>query len=180
MAVSAPLTAVGYDVQALRQQQFPITRDTVYLNHAGISPLPRRTCEALRYANERLMLDPSGSFGTYFDERMKSFNEALSALINAANADEIVGVQSTSLGLNLVAQALPWQRGQNIIVCDVEFPSNVYPWMRLQEQYGVEVRFVSPQDGGLMLDALARTVDANTRLVAVSAARVPCFTCSEV
>ncbi len=41
--------------------------------------------------------------------------------------------------------------------------------MRLQEQYGVEVRFVSPQDGGLMLDALARTVDANTRLVAVSA-----------
>ena len=81
MAVSAPLTAVGYDVEALRQQQFPITRDTVYLNHAGISPLPARTYEALRAANERLMLDPSGGFMTYFMDRMKQFNETMTRCV---------------------------------------------------------------------------------------------------
>ncbi len=169
MAIRAPLAAVGYDVEALREQQFPITRNTVYLNHAGMSPLPRRTYEALRVANENLMLDPSGSFGSYFDERMKRFAETMRALINAGYTDEIIGVQSTSLGLNLVAQAMPWQRGQNIVVCDLEFPSNVYPWMRLQEQHGVELRLVLHQDGGLTTDALTRMVDSNTRLVAVSA-----------
>jgi cysteine desulfurase / selenocysteine lyase len=167
VAISAP--AVSYDVEALRQQQFPIARDTVYLNHAGISPLPRRTVEALGKANEWLMLDPSGSWGTYFQERITRFQETMRALINAASVDEITNVQSTSLALNLVAQALHWQPGQNIVVCNVEFPSNVYPWLRLQEQYGVQVRLVPPDNGGLTVNALAHAVDANTRLVAVSA-----------
>jgi cysteine desulfurase/selenocysteine lyase len=169
VATTSPSIAVGYDVEALRQQQFPLTRDTAYLNHAGISPVPRRTYEALRVANECLMLDPSGSFQTYFQERLQAFSETMRALINAAKAVEIVGVQSTSFGLNLVAQALAWQRGQNVVLCDMEFPSNVYPWMRLQEQYGVEVRLVPSQDGGLTLDMLARAADTNTRLVAASA-----------
>ncbi len=169
MATTSPSVAVSYDVDALREQQFPLTRDTVYLNHAGISPIPRRAVEAMRVANEYLMLDPSGSFHTYFMERLKAFGETLRALINAAKAAEIVGIQSTSFGLNLVAQALAWQRGQNVVLCDMEFPSNVYPWMRLQEQYGVETRLVPSQDGGLTLDRLARAVDKNTRLVTVSA-----------
>jgi selenocysteine lyase/cysteine desulfurase len=104
----------------------------------------------------------------WFMERMAAFNESFRALINAADASEIVGVQSTSLGLNLVAQAIPWQRGQNIVLCDIEFPSNVYPWMSVQ-QHGVETRLVPSVGGGLRVEVLERYVDSNTRLVCVSA-----------
>lgn len=166
--VHSPSLAVIYDVAALREQQFPVTRDTVYLNHAGISPLPRRTFQAMQDMNELLMLSPVKAFQKY-QEREMIFLETLRGLINAASTNEIVGVQSTSLGLNLVAQAISWQAGQNIVLCDVEFPSNVYPWLRLQEQHGVEARTIPHSDGGLTVDALHKVVDDKTRMITVSA-----------
>ncbi|MEP7286334.1 MAG: aminotransferase class V-fold PLP-dependent enzyme [Chloroflexota bacterium] len=168
MAVSTPITT-HYDVGALREQQFPLTRNTVYFNCAAIAPLPQRTFDEMRAADERLLLDPSGSFETFFLPRFTNFAEAIRALINAEDVSEIAGVSSTSMGMNVAAQALPWQAGQNIILCDMEFPSNVYPWMSLQAQRGVEVRVIPNQDGGLTLEALEKAVDANTRLVTASA-----------
>ncbi len=166
MAVSTSIRA-RYDVPALRVQEFPITQNTVFLNHAAISPLPRRTYAAIQAANERLMLDPSNFH--WFEECSQAFSEAFRQLINAASPEEIAPVQSTSLGINLAAHALPWERGQNIVLCDIEFPSNVYPWMSLQEHHGVEVRLTPPRQGGLSVDSVAERVDAKTRLVAVSA-----------
>jgi selenocysteine lyase/cysteine desulfurase len=160
---------VGYDVEALRAQQFPLTRNTVYLNHAGVSPIPQRTFDVLQKSNEYLLLDPALGWETWFFPRFEAFNETMRGLINAESPEEIVGVQSTGFGLNLVAQALPWKRGENLVVCDIEFPSNVYPWMRLADQHGVEIRFVQPDEGGVTPDLLKRHIDANTRLVAVSA-----------
>lgn len=167
MAVYPPLQ-VNYDVQVLRAAEFPVTRETVYLNHAGISPLPRRTVAAMQEANERMMFNPSAAFG-WFMAREQVMRDNAARLINAASADEIVGVQSTSLALNLAAQAMTWRSGDNIVLCDVEFPSNAYPWMRLVEQYGVEVRLIPARDGGLHVESLPQAVDGNTRLVAVSA-----------
>ncbi len=167
MTISTPLIALSYDVDALRREQFPITRNTVYLNHAGISPIPQRTFNVMQDANQRFMLNPAGDF-PWFMERYEGFKENMRGLINAASKDEIVGIQSTAVALNLVAQAVHWERGQNIVLCDIEFPSNVYPWLRLQEQYGVETRLVPQDDGGLTVEALSRAVDSHTRLVAVS------------
>ncbi|MDW8299793.1 MAG: aminotransferase class V-fold PLP-dependent enzyme [Anaerolineae bacterium] len=163
-----PSIQVNYDIWALRAEEFPVSHQTVYLNHAGISPLPRRAVLAMQEANERLMYNPSAAYG-WFLEREQAMRANAARLINAASPDEIVGVQSTSLGLNLVAQALPWHSGENILLCDVEFPSNVYPWMRLVEQHGVEVRLIPARDGGLTVEALAQAADSRTRLVAVSA-----------
>lgn len=163
----AATAAVSYDVEALRREQFPVTQNTVYLNHAAISPLPKRTFDAMQQANQYLLMDPAGSFEQFFLPRMTTFGEAVRDLINAQNASEIVGVSSTSMGLNLVAQALPWRPGDNIVLSDGEFPSNVYPWMSLQEQHGVEIRFIRNQPG-MTLATLAAQVDSNTRLVTVS------------
>lgn len=167
-SISSPDT-VGYDIETLRREQFPITRDTVYFNHAGVSPLPQRTFDALTEANRRLMLDPSGSYDFWFDGKKAAFAEAVRALINARRVEEIIGITSTSLGLNLVAQSLSWQPGQNAVLCDAEFPTNVYPWMRLREQYGIELRLVPRESGGMTVESLPPFVDSNTRLVTVSA-----------
>jgi selenocysteine lyase/cysteine desulfurase len=166
MTLAPPLTA-AYDVAALRADQFPLTAEVAYLNHAGISPLPRRTAEAMSDAVRRLMMEPSNF--AHFIELDTALHRELAALINAASPDEIAAIQSTSLGISLIAQAMPWQPGQNIVLCDTEFPSNAYPWMRLTEQHGVEVRLLPARDGGITPDMLPAAVDAKTRLVAASA-----------
>src|SRR5690606_30865164 len=55
-----------------------------------------------------------------------------------------------------------------VILCDVEFPANVYPWLNL-ERNGIDVRIIPAQEGGLTVEALDAHFDERTRVVAVSA-----------
>jgi selenocysteine lyase/cysteine desulfurase len=89
------------------------------------------------------------------------------ARLLAVEPAEIALLASASEGINLVAHALSWQPGDNVVVCDVEFPSDVLPWTRLQSQ-GVEIRVVSQRDWVIHLDDLAAAIDGRTRVVAVS------------
>ncbi|MCC7210090.1 MAG: aminotransferase class V-fold PLP-dependent enzyme [Anaerolineae bacterium] len=169
MALSVPQSIkAAYDVQALREAEFPISRESVYMNHAGVSPVPRRSADAMRQVVEYLLMDPAAAFGASFMKTDHACRESFRALINAQSADEIVLVQSTSLALNYLATAIPWVSGQNVVLCDVEFPSNVYPWMKLAER-GVETRIIPARDGGLTPDAVADAIDGQTRVVTVSA-----------
>lgn len=81
--------------------------------------------------------------------------------------DNLAFISTSSEGINLLAHGLKWRSGDNVVVCDVEFPSDVLPWTRLKEQ-GVEVRVVPNQNWIISLTDLERALDDRTRVVAVS------------
>src|SRR5262245_42777354 len=81
--------------------------------------------------------------------------------------EEIAFLSSSSEGINLMAHALDWQPGDNVVVAEIEFPSDILPWTRLQKQ-GVEVRLVSPRHWAITLEELAAAMDAQTRVVDIS------------
>ena len=150
----------------LRVEMEAVTQ-LAYLNHAAMAPMPRRVHEAMaRYLAGRRQF-----VGFHFDEEFEAvttgLGDALGKLINAA-PEEIGFVQNTSHGLNIAAQSLPLDSGDNVVFCDMEFPANVYPWMLLSEQRGVEVRCIPHDGGGLTVEALAAHADGRTRVVAVS------------
>lgn len=156
-----------FDVQKLRQDEFPHSLDQIYFNSASIALLPKRVQAAINHSSQRLMADP---FSHWRDEVMPllaGMGETLVQMINADKVEEIIPITSTSYGLNALAQSIPWQAGDNVVLCDVEFPANVYPWMSL-ERDGVQVRFAPACKGGLTVEALAEAVDAHTRVVTVS------------
>ncbi|MBX3056660.1 MAG: aminotransferase class V-fold PLP-dependent enzyme [Anaerolineae bacterium] len=157
-----------YNVEQLRADEFPGSREALYFNHAGISPLPARTQARVKWAIDEFARQP-GRFwmehGLPYAERLR---QEMAVFLNAASPREIVPSATTSAGLNAVAQAMAWQPGDNVVFCDVEFPSNVYPWMSLARE-GVESRLVPSADGGLTLAALQPYVDDRTRVIAASA-----------
>lgn len=157
-----------YNVAKLRQDEFPQSQNQVYLNHASISPLPQRTKWKMQWVTEQLANNPTQFFMTQGMAMVELFKNTAAQYINAQHPEEIVPVASTSSGLHAIAQAIDWQQGDNVLFCEVEFPSNAFPWMQV-ERYGVEVRAVTAVNGGLTLDQLKQRVDAQTRLVAVSA-----------
>jgi selenocysteine lyase/cysteine desulfurase len=63
---------------------------------------------------------------------------------------------------------LNWRAGDNIVTFSREFPSNIYPWLRLRDVYGVEVRMCEERNGRIDLAELENIIDRNTRVVAVS------------
>jgi selenocysteine lyase/cysteine desulfurase len=150
------------DVEALREL-FPITARSTYLNHAAIAPLSSPVRDAMEtfLADRTTRRNPEK-----YDHLADNLRSALAQLINAS-PEEIGFVQNTSEGINIIANALPLETGENVIFCDMEFPSNVYPWMNLENR-GVEARCVPNDGGGLTIPALKANADAQTRVVAVS------------
>lgn len=161
-----------YNLDQLRRA-FPITGRLTYLNHAAIAPVPLPTRQIMDAANERLMLDPPSFYadtpGDPLANVFGAFAAEVARHINAAHLHEIVSMPSTSAGLNSVAQAFPWKPGDNVVFCEVEFPSNAYSWMALERARGVECRMAPAVDGGAALEAFEPLVDDRTRVIAVSA-----------
>lgn len=92
----------------------------------------------------------------------------MAARLLGAQLEEIALVGPTSLGLSFIAAGLPWRKGDNILVYQEDYPSNVYPWMALAQR-GVQVRFLNIRELGRirMIDVQGQ-VDENTRLVALA------------
>ncbi len=165
-----------YDIQTLRQTEFPLSQNYIYFNHAGISPLPIRTRDKMQWAIGKLAEQPVNFWSDYAVPAIRKLQTETAVFLNAAAPDEIVPIASTSAGMNAVAQAIDWQAGDNILFYKGEFPSNAYPWMSL-ERDGVEMRMVTAAlaplsasvERGLTLDAVRKAADAKTRLIAASA-----------
>jgi cysteine desulfurase / selenocysteine lyase len=159
----------GYDVDALRREEFPwaVAGESIYLNNASTGPLPQRTVAALDEWN-RLRANPQRvqqdlQFGTLARGR------ALIASMIGADASEIALAANTSFGINLAAFALPLKRGDVVLSPDGEFPANVYPWMQLAARRGIEFRQLPCDDGVLDADRLAIELeDERIRVVTVS------------
>jgi cysteine desulfurase/selenocysteine lyase len=126
------------------RQEFPLTKELTFLNHAATSPLPSRTRAAMtRFIEARRFVRRAWEeYGT-LDQDLR---QALGQLINAS-PEEIALVQNTAEGINIAAHAIPFQPGDNVIFCDMEYPANVYPWMNL-ERRGVEVRIIKREKSG--------------------------------
>ncbi|MGY5877095.1 MAG: aminotransferase class V-fold PLP-dependent enzyme [Candidatus Thorarchaeota archaeon] len=77
-------------------------------------------------------------------------------------------IPSTSIGLNSFGHAIEYPEGSNVVICDLEFPSNFLPWQNISKLYGVELRVAKSHNGEVSTDAFIELVDENTRVVAVS------------
>ncbi|MCC6209235.1 MAG: aminotransferase class V-fold PLP-dependent enzyme [Gammaproteobacteria bacterium] len=138
----------------------------IHLNHAGVSPWPRRAVAAVtRFAEESHACNVT----TY--ERWLRTEEALRQrlcrLIQASVPEDIALLKNTSEGLSLVAHGLPWRSGDNIVTTDQEFPSNRIVWQSLAAQ-GVELRQAELDSEMSPEECLLSCVDEHTRLIAVS------------
>jgi len=146
------------------RDEFPITRNYNFQNHAGIAPVCRPAAEAartyLRQAEENAYI--RGGFYRHAEQ----VRQSAAKLINA-NPDEVTFIKNTSEGLSMVANGLSWKRGDNVVITKAEFPANVYPWQSLRS-HGVEVRTAIEEDGRIPLEQLIGLIDSRTRLVAIS------------
>ena len=90
----------------------------------------------------------------------------VASLINA-HPDEVAFTKNTSEGISFVANGLHWQTGDNVVITNVEFPANVYPWQALRAR-GVEVRMVLEEDGRIPLERVMEMINTRTRVVSIS------------
>src|SRR3984957_8637183 len=150
--------------EELRQREFPVAREKVFLAHAGVCPLPKKIADAISKCAEQSTL---GDQEAFMLSRLDDARKLASQLINC-QPDEIALIGPTSLALSFVAAGLNFRKGDNVLIYHDDYPSNVYPWMALAAR-GVEVRLLNIKNyGAIRTVEVMGQVDENTRLVALA------------
>lgn len=157
---------MGLDISEARRQ-FPHTwTDTIYLNHAAISPMSFRVRDAVdKYLTKRSLkgIEP-------YPWALKMAQETKGLIASTINccADQVAFVLNTSDGLNVLATGLDWSRGDHLLIHKVEFPSNQYPFLNLVRR-GVNVEVFDTADRFVTAAAIAERIRPETKIVSVSA-----------
>ncbi len=143
------------------RREIPVTENLIYLNHAAVAPLSRRAADAMKH-----LADDCCHFGFLHEDQVldayAGARRAAARLINAC-PDEIALMKNTSEGIATIALGLDWKPGDTIVAFKEEFPSNQYPWRRLESR-GVKIIWLSVMDPLDKIDEAAR----GARLLAVS------------
>ncbi len=146
--------------------RFATTDKWVFLNHAAVAPISPAAADALRaYADhaETRSYVQSGWYRGVHEVREQS-----ARLLNARGAHEIAFIPNTSTGLATIAEGLSFQPGDQVIITDVEYPANRYPWENLKRK-GVELIEVAQlPDGRIDVEDILHAMTDKTRLVSVS------------
>ena len=148
-------------------QEFPIKLQRAYLNNASIAPLSKPVLAAIEAFLHDVRDHGRNNYPTWCSYADNYIKGRLARLIGA-QPTEIAFVKNTTEGLITVANGLDWREGDNVVIADIEYSSNVYCWMRLAKQ-GVSIRWVKSVNGRVSVDALSEAINAQTRLVSVSA-----------
>ncbi|MDY6776046.1 MAG: aminotransferase class V-fold PLP-dependent enzyme [Halobacteria archaeon] len=140
------------DTEDLRRDM-PALDDCVYLNTGASGPSPRRVVEAGEEFLEYHEYDSPAREGMYTSaaDVLAETRDSVASLVNAdSDESEICLTQSTTEGINIVAEALDWEEGDKAVMTDIEHSSGILPWKRLRDLHGIDVEVAETTDGYLM------------------------------
>lgn len=137
----------------------------VWLNVASEGPLPHAAMEALKDALE-WKLQPFLLTVPKFLGVPQQLKVALGSLTRLDPQDIILG-NSATYGIHLLANGLPLNQGDEVLLMQNDFPSNILPWIGLRKK-GINVRELRPQGHVLTVDEIAAAVSPSTKVVCLS------------
>ncbi|WP_134144010.1 aminotransferase class V-fold PLP-dependent enzyme [Paraburkholderia sp. BL6665CI2N2] len=147
------------------RRQFPVTKRMLYLDSAHQTPMPTSVREALEefIAEGHQMAGPK----PVWLRRVEQARARVAALLNATSS-EIAFTKNTSEGLNIAANAVPLQAGDNVVLIEGDHPNNAYAWLNMKRK-GIEVRFAKLRDGEIAnAQTFAPYIDERTKVVTLS------------
>ncbi|MGQ9502478.1 MAG: aminotransferase class V-fold PLP-dependent enzyme [Anaerolineae bacterium] len=143
----------------------------VYLDSAATTLTPTSVVEALThyYTHTRSTAGRSAyQRAMQTTHTIEDVRASLMQLLRCPLGYALVFCPGATMAINMVAWAIAWQPGDNVVVTALEHHANLFPWWRHRAQ-GVTVQ-VAPAhpDGRLDVADVVRLFDRRTRLLAVT------------
>ncbi len=147
------------------RNQIPLLANNVYLDNAGAGPPPLSVYHAMRS-----FLDEWRDYGEKWEDWLLEIVQAreLFARLIGASLAEVACVPNVSSALAAIGSALPLQPGQNIVVSELNFPTNVYLWHALKRKGLLsEVRLLKAKNGEIPTSDFEAAIDDKTAAVSL-------------
>ncbi|MGB7585534.1 MAG: aminotransferase class V-fold PLP-dependent enzyme [Terriglobales bacterium] len=152
------------------RHHFPGLADKVFLDAACVSLAPKPATEAIEKFLELALLCPlqSSTHHHIFMDEMRAAARPAAAKLIHADPDEIALVESTTQGLSLTANAIPLERGDRVLLSDMEFLEVAVPWVQKRTD-GIEIDVVPNHNGEVRAEDIAGRITARTKVLTISA-----------
>lgn len=145
---------------------FPyIKNDIIYFNHAATGPFSTLLVNAINKVLKEKSERNIDDFNSFKDVAVET-KSILASMLNTV-PERLAFTDNTTNGLNFLAQSIQWKKGDRILLNDIEFPANVYPFLNLK-RIGVEVDFVKSDNGKVTADMIIDAIKPGTKLISVS------------
>ncbi|CAI3929549.1 Selenocysteine lyase/Cysteine desulfurase (CsdA) (PDB:4LW2) [Commensalibacter communis] len=169
-----------FDIEAIRKD-FPILQQKingkpfVFLDSGASAQKPIQVIEAIQksvytqYANVHRGVYTMSEAMT---DQYEAVRQKVADFMGAASADEVIYTKNSTEAINLVAHSYGslLQKGQGIVITEMEHHANLVPWQMLRDRTGLHL-YVAPitDQGDIDLIALEQIlVDNDIALVAVT------------
>lgn len=152
-------------IQESRKYFSYLESEKIYFNHAAISPLPIPVRNKI---DEYFKIRSETEIEPYFKtlDQAIGAKEKLAKMLNV-ESNYISWAANVSSALNILAQGIDWNNGDEIILNNIEFPSNIYPFLNLQKN-GVNILFAEAEYGKVDLLQIEKLITDKTRLISIS------------
>jgi cysteine desulfurase/selenocysteine lyase len=147
------------------RSQIPLLSKNVYLDNAGAGPPPNSVHKAME-----MFLDEWRDYGEKWDAWLLEIVRAreLFGKLIGADVEEIANVPNVTSGLAAIANALDLKPGRNVVVSELNFPTNVYMWHALKQKGHLsDVRVMKARNGQVPLSEYENAINEDTAAVSV-------------
>ena len=152
----------------IREKDFPTRNKFVYLNAANVALMYSGAEEVISQWQKDVAQNGSNNFNEKAEENVFiGLHRAAGRLINADPESIAAGSSATELLCSL-AWAVSPGKDQNAISTEIVFPSTVYPWQRVANSTGCEIRLVKEKNNFIQIDDLIELIDRNTAVISIS------------
>ncbi len=149
-------------------------KDLIYFDNAASSQKPQVVLDAI--SNYYHYDNANVHRGVHYlsqkaTDKFENTRKSVQAFINAKNSCEIIFTKGTTDSINLVANGYRsiLNKGDEIIISEMEHHSNIVPWQICCEISGAELKVIPMlDDGDLDMETFENLLSEKTKLVAIT------------
>ena len=154
-----------------QKKHFKLPKSISYLNTAYMAATHREV-EKIGKASIALKSLPHTIKGTHFFEAPQKLCKSFGQLIDTKDIHNIAIVPSVSYALANAANNVKLKAGDEILMLENQFPSNVYPWIKVAKANKAKVKFVKAPTtlknrGKIWNKKILKAINKKTAIVAM-------------
>ncbi len=154
------------------ESDYLFSEGLTYLNTGTLGPCRRETIEAVLKMWQELESLPVKFYGKFGAEELAEKTRAIASKFLGCDAGEILVTNSTTSGMNAIAQGLRLKAGDRILTTNQEHGGGLLCWNYFAKYYGVKVDKITIPPGEnnaeLILQRIKNNLRKKTKLISVS------------
>lgn len=143
--------------------------EKTFFSYATVAPMGEPARDAVQtYLDEFYTFGPPDALYKY-DPMAGEMSAEAAKLLNC-NPEDVTFINNTTEGINIAAQTLPLEAGDEVLVQGNEYPANLLPWLNLRAK-GVDVNVIKGRDNPAAFQQLLDSIGPKTKAISISAAQ---------